>query len=450
MLPRGEHHDDPVPAPHDRRRAHGRGRGRHFLEVDPAVLSLLTAEAMRDIAHFLRPGHLAQLRAILDDPEASPNDRFVALELLKNASIAAGGVLPSCQDTGTAIVMGKKGQHVLTGGGDEAAIARGVFDTYQTSNLRYSQMAPLDMYHEVNTGNNLPAQIEIYATDGRRVQVPLHGEGRRLGEQELPVPRDEGAAQPGEPHAVPRREAAHARHGGVPAVPPRDRHRRHVSRVHAQGREVRVGALPRRAADRGQRARRGFRDIELEQQVLELTRQFGIGAQFGGKYFCHDVRVVRLPRHGASCPVAIAVSCSADRQALGKITARRRLPRGARARPGEVPARGHRGRSRRRRRAHRPQPADGRDPRHALEVPGEDAARADRADGRRPRHRPRQDQGAARRRRARCRSTCATTASTTQARRRRPRATRRARSGRRPPAAWTPTSTSSSRTAAAS
>ena len=151
---------------------------------------------MRDIAHLLRPGHLAQLRAILDDPEASPNDRFVALELLKNACIAAGGVLPSCQDTGTAIVKGKKGELVLTGGGDESAIARGIFDTYHDDNLRYSQMAPLTMYDEKNTGTNLPAEIEIDAGRRRRVQVPVHGQGRRLGQQELPVPGDEGAAQP--------------------------------------------------------------------------------------------------------------------------------------------------------------------------------------------------------------------------------------------------------------
>ena len=278
--------------------------GRRFLEVDPAALTLLTAEAMRDIAHLLRPGHLAQLRAILDDPEASHNDRFVALELLKNACIAAGGVLPSCQDTGTAIVMGKKGELVLTGGDDEAAIARGVFDTYQTSNLRYSQMAPLDMYREEH--RQQPAGADRDLRDSRRrVQLPVHGQGRRLGEQELPLPRDEGPAQPRQPHAVPRREAAHARHRGVPAVPPRDRDRRHVGGVRAQGREAtRRRGTSTRSRPRATRSAAASATSRLEQKVLELTQQFGIGAQFGGKYFCHDVRVIRLPRHGASCPVA--------------------------------------------------------------------------------------------------------------------------------------------------
>ena len=295
--------------------------GRNFLEVDPGVLTLLTREAMRDIAHLLRPGHLRQLRSITRDPEASPNDRYVALDLLKNACIAAGGVLPMCQDTGTAIVMGKRGQHVLTDGRDEEHIARGVYDAYTQLNLRYSQLAPLTMWDERNTGSNLPAQIEMYATGGRRVQVPVHGQGRRLGQQVVPVPADQGGAERGQHAALPGGEDPRAGHRGLPALSPGHRGRRDQRRVRAEDRQVRVGALPGHAAGGRVGGRARVQGHELEQQVLEITRQVGIGAQFGGKYFCHDVRVIRLPRHGASCPVAIAVSCSADRQALGKITA---------------------------------------------------------------------------------------------------------------------------------
>ena len=220
-----------------------------FLKVEPEAIRKLTAEAMHDIAHFLRSGHLQQLRNILDDPEASDNDRFVALDLLKNAAIAAGGVLPMCQDTGTAIVKGKKGQFVFTGGGDEEAIAHGIYDTYQTSNLRYSQMAPLDMYTEKNTGTNLPAEIKIYGRRRRHVQVPVHGQGRRLGEQELPLPGDQGAAERGDAAAVDLREDAVARHLGLPAVPPRRRDRRHLGRVRRRNGQARINPLPRLAAD---------------------------------------------------------------------------------------------------------------------------------------------------------------------------------------------------------
>ena len=201
--------------------------GRRFLTVEPAVLTRLTDEAMHDIAHYLRPAHLTQLRSIIDDPAASPNDRFVALDLLRNANIAAGGVLPMCQDTGTAIVMGKRGRHVLTDGRDEEAIARGVYDAYTRLNLRYSQLAPLTMWEERNTGSNLPAQIEIYAERRRRVQVPVHGQGWRLGQQELPVPGDQGAPEPDADDAVPGGEAAPDRHGRLPAVPSGGRDRRH-------------------------------------------------------------------------------------------------------------------------------------------------------------------------------------------------------------------------------
>ena len=320
MLPMGEHHDTPYRLLTTDGVRTVEAAGRHFLEVDPAVLSLLTAEAMRDIAHFLRPGHLAQLRAILDDPEASHNDRFVALELLRNASIAAGGVLPSCQDTGTAIVVGKKGELVLTGGGDEAAIARGVFDTYQTSNLRYSQMAALDMYREVNTGNNLPAQIEIYATEGDEYHFLFMAKGGGSANKSYLFQETKALLNPA---SLMKFMDEKLRTLGTSACPPY-----HLAIVIGGTSAEYALKVAKYASARyldelpteGNALGVGFRDLEVEQQILQLTQQFGIGAQFGGKYFCHDVRVVRLPRHEASCPVAIAVSCSADRQALGKVT----------------------------------------------------------------------------------------------------------------------------------
>jgi fumarate hydratase class I len=320
MLPSGEHHDTPYRLLTTDGVRTVEAAGRTFLEVDPAVLSLLTAEAMRDIAHFLRPGHLAQLREILDDPEASHNDRFVALELLRNASIAAGGVLPSCQDTGTAIVVGKKGELVLTGGGDEAAIARGVFDTYLTSNLRYSQMAALDMYREVNTGNNLPAQIELYATEGDEYHFLFMAKGGGSANKSYLFQETKALLNPA---SLMKFMDEKLRTLGTSACPPY-----HLAIVIGGTSAEYALKVAKYASARyldelpteGNALGVGFRDLEVEQQILELTQQFGIGAQFGGKYFCHDVRVVRLPRHGASCPVAIAVSCSADRQALGKIT----------------------------------------------------------------------------------------------------------------------------------
>ncbi|MBZ4413491.1 fumarate hydratase [Myxococcus sp. XM-1-1-1] len=294
--------------------------GRSFIQVAPEAISLLTREAMRDIAHLLRPGHLGQLSNILKDPEASSNDRFVALELLKNANIAAGGVLPSCQDTGTAIVMGKKGQHVLTDGRDEEAISRGVFDTYRTSNLRYSQMAPLDMYKEVNTGNNLPAQIELYATAGDAYKFLFMAKGGGSANKSYLYQETKAVLNPQSLLAF---LDAKIRSLGTAACPPY-----HLAIV-VGGTSAEFALKTAKYASaryldtlptEGNALGRGFRDVELEQKVLELTQRMGIGAQFGGKYFCHDVRVIRLPRHGASCPVAIAVSCSADRQILGKIT----------------------------------------------------------------------------------------------------------------------------------
>jgi fumarate hydratase, class I len=295
-------------------------RGATFVHVEPEALTLLTREAMRDIAHLLRPGHLAQLAHILKDPDASPNDRFVALDLLKNANIAAGGVLPMCQDTGTAIVMGKKGQYVVTGGGDEQAIARGVFDTYLTANLRYSQMAPLDMYQEVNTGNNLPAQIEIFAVDGDAYKFLFMAKGGGSANKSYLYQETKALLNPESLLAF---VDAKMRTLGTAACPPY-----HLAVVIGGTSAEQTLKVAKLASARyldtlpteGNRLGRGFRDVGLEQKILEIAQRTGIGAQFGGKYFCHDVRVIRLPRHGASCPVGIAVSCSADRQALGKIT----------------------------------------------------------------------------------------------------------------------------------
>ncbi|MEZ5115225.1 MAG: fumarate hydratase [Candidatus Nanopelagicales bacterium] len=298
--------------------------GRTFLTVEPETLRALTFEAMRDIQHLLRPAHLAQLRSILDDPEASPNDRFVALDLLKNANVAAGGVLPMCQDTGTAIVMGKRGQHVLTTGPDEAAISRGVFDAYEQLNLRYSQMAPLSMWEERNTGTNLPAQIELYADT-----EPGHETTYKL----LYIAKGGGSANKSylyqETKAILNPASFRTfldeklRLLGTAACPPY-----HLAIVvGGTSAEYALKAVKYASTHyldelpvHGSELGHGFRDLEMEAEVLAMTREFGIGAQFGGKYFCHDIRVVRLPRHGASVPIAIAVSCSADRQALAKIT----------------------------------------------------------------------------------------------------------------------------------
>ncbi|WUH91237.1 fumarate hydratase [Streptomyces sp. NBC_00433] len=295
--------------------------GRTFLTVEPEALRRLAAEAMHDISHYLRPTHLAQLRRILDDPQASPNDRFVALDLLKNANIAAAGVLPMCQDTGTAIVMGKRGQQVLTRGGDEEALSRGIYDAYTKLNLRYSQMAPLTMWDEKNTGSNLPAQIELYATDGGAYKFLFMAKGG--GSANKSFLYQETKAVLNEASMMKFLEAK-IRSLGTAACPPY-----HLAIV-VGGTSAEFALKTAKYASahyldelpaEGSAAGHGFRDKELEQKVFELTQTIGIGAQFGGKYFCHDVRVVRLPRHGASCPVAIAVSCSADRQALAKITA---------------------------------------------------------------------------------------------------------------------------------
>jgi fumarate hydratase class I len=298
--------------------------GRRFLTVEPSVLTQLTAEAMHDIAHFLRPAHLAQLRGIIDDPKASPNDRFVAMDLLRNANIAAGGVLPMCQDTGTAIVMGKRGRHVLTDGLDEQAIAQGVYQAYTRLNLRYSQLAPLTMWDEKNTGTNLPAQIELYAEDpgGQPDAYKFLFMAKGGGSANKSYVYQETKALLN-PARMMQFLDEKLRLIGTSACPPYHlaiviggTSAEYALKTAKLASAKYLDNLPRQ----GTIAAHGFRDVELEAAVLELTRDFGIGAQFGGRYFCHDVRVIRLPRHGASCPVAIAVSCSADRQAVAKIT----------------------------------------------------------------------------------------------------------------------------------
>ena len=298
--------------------------GKSVLRIAPEALSALALAAFRDVSHLLRPAHLASLRAILDDPEASANDRFVALDLLKNANIAAGGVLPMCQDTGTALVFGKKGQRVWVDGDEEAALSFGVHRTYTESNLRYSQMAPLSMFEEVNTGNNLPVQFDIMAAPGE-----AHAEEFQL----MFVAKGGGSANKTflfqetrailAPDRLARFLETKLKTLGTAACPPY-----HLAIViggtsaELTLKTVKLAstkwldALPTRGAPSGH----AFRDLQLEQQVLRMSRELGIGAQFGGKYFCHDVRVVRLPRHGASLPVGIGVSCSADRQINAKIT----------------------------------------------------------------------------------------------------------------------------------
>ncbi len=298
--------------------------GRTFLKVAPEALTLLTETALHDISHYLRTAHLKQLRTILDDPEASDNDKFVALDLLKNAAISSGGILPMCQDTGTAIVSAKRGQQVLTEGPDERAIAEGIYNAYTHLNLRYSQNAPLTMWDEINTGTNLPAQIEIAADTkpGHENEYSFLFMAKGGGSANKSFLYQETKALLN-PDRMMQFIEEKMRSLGTAACPPY-----HLAIViggtsaefclktakYASAKYL--DALPTQGSPAGH----GFRDTELEEKVLELSRNIGIGAQFGGKYFCHDVRVIRLPRHGASLPVAIAVSCSADRQAKAKIT----------------------------------------------------------------------------------------------------------------------------------
>lgn len=296
--------------------------GREMLRVEPEALTLLARQAMDDIAHLLRSSHLQQLANILDDPDASQNDRFVALELLKNANIAAGRVLPGCQDTGTAIAMGYKGECVFTFGDDEQALSKGIYQAYQEKNLRYSQMAPLDMYTEKNTGDNLPAQIDLYASSGAEYKFLFMAKGGGSANKTFLYQETKALLNP---TSLMNFLAEKIRSIGTSACPPyhlaiviggtsAELNLKTVKLASARY----LDSLPTSGSEGG----RAFRDLELEAQVHQLCNETGIGAQFGGKYFAHDVRVIRLPRHGASCPVGIGVSCSADRQAIGKINAK--------------------------------------------------------------------------------------------------------------------------------
>ncbi|HTP82133.1 MAG TPA: fumarate hydratase [Alphaproteobacteria bacterium] len=294
--------------------------GQKVLKVDPQALTMLAAEAFKDISHLLRPAHLKQMRTILDDPEASANDKFVVYDLLKNACISAGGVLPMCQDTGTAIVMGKKGQNVWTGANDAEALARGIHKSYTERNLRYSQLAPLEMFKEVNSGDNLPAQIELYATDGDEYDFLFVAKGggsanksflfqeapSRLNEKDLLKFLDDKIKTLGTAACPPYHLAI------VIGGPSAEFTMKTLKLASCHY----LDSLP----DQGNKYGQAFRDRGMEERVHKMTQMNGIGAQFGGKYFCHDVRVIRLPRHGASLPMAIGVSCAADRQALGRVT----------------------------------------------------------------------------------------------------------------------------------
>jgi len=293
---------------------------REVLKVDPEAIRMLAAAAIRDVSHLFRPGHLQQLRNILDDPEASDNDRFVAMEMLKNANVSAAMVLPSCQDTGTAIVMAHKGENVMTGADDAAWLSHGIHDTYTGTNLRYSQLAPLTMFEEKNTGSNLPAQIEIESVPGDEYEFLFVTKGGGSANKTFLFQETKALLNP---ESLAKYVGEKIRLLGTAACPPY-----HLALVvggtsaELTLKTVKLASaryldgLPTSGNEHG----RAFRDLGLEEQVLQMTRETGIGAQFGGKYFCHDVRVIRLPRHGASCPVALGVSCSADRQARGKIT----------------------------------------------------------------------------------------------------------------------------------
>ena len=298
---------------------------RTFLNVEPQVLEQVAFEAIHDISHYLRSDHLAQLRSIIDDPEASPNDRFVAIDLLKNANISAGGVLPMCQDTGTAIVSAKRGTQVLVNGDDVKHLSKGIYDAYQKLNLRYSQMSPVNMWDEKNTGDNLPAQIEIYSDTkpGHENEYELLFMAKGGGSANKSFLFQETKAVLN-PNSFMKFMDEKLRAIGTSACPPYHlavvvggTSAEYALKVAKYASAHYLDSLPTEGGADGN----GYRDLDMENEILKLTQNFGIGAQFGGKYFCHDVRVVRLPRHGASCPIAIAVSCSADRQAIVRITA---------------------------------------------------------------------------------------------------------------------------------
>ncbi|MDH1317618.1 class I fumarate hydratase FumA [Enterobacter bugandensis] len=293
--------------------------GQEVLKVEPEALTLLAQQAFHDAAFMLRPSHQKQVAAILNDPEASENDKYVALQFLRNSEIAAKGVLPTCQDTGTAIIMGKKGQRVWTGGGDEAALSQGVYNTYIEDNLRYSQNAALDMYKEVNTGTNLPAQIDLYSVDGDEYKFLCMAKGGGSANKTYLYQETKALITPAK---LKNYLVEKMRTLGTAACPPY-----HIAFViggtsaEATLKTVKLAstryydALPTEGNEHGQ----AFRDVQLEQELLQEAQNFGLGAQFGGKYFAHDIRVIRLPRHGASCPIGMGVSCSADRNIKAKI-----------------------------------------------------------------------------------------------------------------------------------
>ncbi|MEJ5064678.1 MULTISPECIES: class I fumarate hydratase FumA [unclassified Erwinia] len=293
--------------------------GQEILKVEPQALTLLAQQAFHDASFMLRPAHQRQVAAILADPEASENDKYVALQFLRNSEIAAKGILPTCQDTGTAIIMGKKGQRVWTGGGDEAALALGVYNTYTEDNLRYSQNAALDMYKEVNTGTNLPAQIDLYSVDGDEYKFLCMAKGGGSANKTYLYQETKALLTPGK---LKEYLTEKMRSLGTAACPPY-----HIAFVvggtsaDSTLKTVKLASthyydeLPTEVNEHGQ----AFRDVQLEQELLLAAQELGLGAQFGGKYFAHDIRVIRLPRHGASCPLAMAVSCSADRNIKAKI-----------------------------------------------------------------------------------------------------------------------------------
>ncbi|BCQ39486.1 fumarate hydratase [Erwinia rhapontici] len=293
--------------------------GQEILKVEPQALTLLAQQAFHDASFMLRPAHQRQVAAILADPEASENDKYVALQFLRNSEIAAKGILPTCQDTGTAIIMGKKGQRVWTGGGDEAALALGVYNTYTEDNLRYSQNAALDMYKEVNTGTNLPAQIDLYSVDGDEYKFLCMAKGGGSANKTYLYQETKALLTPGK---LKEYLTEKMRSLGTAACPPY-----HIAFVvggtsaDSTLKTVKLASthyydeLPTEGNEHGQ----AFRDVQLEQELLLAAQELGLGAQFGGKYFAHDIRVIRLPRHGASCPLAMAVSCSADRNIKAKI-----------------------------------------------------------------------------------------------------------------------------------
>ena len=370
--------------------------GKDVVVISREALRALAEAAFTDINHLLRPAHLKQLRAILDDPEASDNDKFVAFDFLKNANIAAGGVLPMCQDTGTAIIMGKKGRLVFTEGEDEAALAEGARDAYLKRNLRYSQLAPLSMFEEKNTRNNMPAQVEIYAEGEDAYKFLFIAKGGGSANKSFLFQATPSILTHDRMLAFLKEKVLTL---GTAACPPY-----HLAIViggtsaELTMKTVKLAStkyldgLPTSGSEDGH----AFRDLAMEQEILKMTQSLGVGAQFGGKYFCHDVRVIRLPRHGASLPIGLGVSCSADRQALGKITRDGVFLEELEHNPaqylpdvdgetlgGEVVA-------------GRPQPADEGNPRDAVEISDQDAALAVRPDGGGARHRPRQAAHAAR------------------------------------------------------